>query len=212
MALLDMVAAERRRFADLIESLTPEQLASPSLCGAWTVHEVSAHVVAPFAGRPSWFLPLILRSRLSLHRANAELARRIAQRPAADLAAELRRNERNPFSPPVVGLFGQLTDLQVHRQDIRRPLGLPPDLDPERVRTALDFVVGRRSLGFGSRRLRAGLRFVATDLDWAAGDGPEVRGSAEALLMALTGRRVALPELTGEGAELLRDRSVRVRT
>ncbi|MBY8873874.1 maleylpyruvate isomerase family mycothiol-dependent enzyme [Micromonospora sp. PLK6-60] len=209
MALLDMVAAERRRFADLIDSLTPEQLDTPSLCGAWTVKEVAGHVVAPFAASPRWFLPLILRSRLSLHRANAELARMVARRPAAELAAELRRNERNAFSPPVVGLYGQLTDLQVHGQDVRRPLGLPHRLDLAHARVSLDFLVSRRSVAFGPRRLRAGLRFAATDLDWARGDGPEVRGSAEALMMALTGRLVVLPELTGDGADTFRARATR---
>ncbi|MEU5723510.1 maleylpyruvate isomerase family mycothiol-dependent enzyme [Micromonospora sp. NPDC047738] len=209
MALLDMVAAERRRFADLIDSLTPEQLDTPSLCGEWTVKEVAGHLIAPFATPPRWFLPLILRSRFNLHRANAELARRIARRPTAEVVAELRRNERNPFKPPVVGLFGQLTDLQVHGQDVRRPLGLPPELDPDHARTSLDFLVSRRSVAFGPRRLRAGLRFAATDLDWARGDGPEVRGTVEALLLALTGRLVVLPELAGEGAEILRARSTR---
>ncbi|MFE9206546.1 maleylpyruvate isomerase family mycothiol-dependent enzyme [Micromonospora sp. NPDC007230] len=209
MALLDMVAAERRRFADLIDSLTPEQLDTPSLCGEWTAKEVAGHLIAPFATPPRWLLPLILRSRFNLHRANAELARRIARRPAAELVAELRRNERNPFKPPVVGLFGQLTDLQVHGQDVRRPLGLPHELDPDHARTSLDFLVSRRSVAFGPRRHRAGLRFAATDLDWARGDGPEVRGTAEALLLALTGRLVVLPELAGEGAEILRARSTR---
>ncbi|SCF44071.1 TIGR03083 family protein [Micromonospora mirobrigensis] len=203
-----MVAAERRRFADLIDPLTPEQLDTPSLCGEWTVREVLGHVVSPFAARRSWFLPLLLRSRFSLHRANAELARMVARRPVAELTAELRRNARNPFAPPVVGQLGQLTDLQVHAQDVRRPLGLAYAVEPEHVRTSLDFLVSRRSVAFGGGR-RRGLRFAATDLDWAWGDGPEVRGTAEAIMMALTGRTVVLPELTGDGAAVLRKRSAR---
>ncbi|MFC0002930.1 maleylpyruvate isomerase family mycothiol-dependent enzyme [Micromonospora siamensis] len=209
MALLDLVAAERHRFADLIDSLTPEQLDTPSLCGEWTVRQVAGHVVAPFATRRSWFLPLLLHSRFSLHRANAELARMVARRPVAELTGELRRNARNPFAPPVVGQLGQLTDLQVHAQDVRRPLGLAYALDPEPARTSLDFLVSRRSVAFGPRRLRGGLRFATTDLDWAWGDGPEVRGTAEAIMMALTGRTVVLPELTGDGAAVLRKRSAR---
>ena len=34
-----------------------------------------------------------------------------------------------------------------------------------------------------------GVRLIATDLDWARGQGPEARGKAEAVLMALAGRR-----------------------
>jgi hypothetical protein len=35
--ILAAIADERRRIADLVESLSPEQLAVPSLCGDWTV-------------------------------------------------------------------------------------------------------------------------------------------------------------------------------
>jgi hypothetical protein len=44
---------------------------------------------------------------------------------------------------------------------------------------------------------------VATDLDWAAGRGPEVHGPAEALLMAISGRRGIVQELTGPGQPTL---------
>ncbi|MEU7814273.1 maleylpyruvate isomerase N-terminal domain-containing protein [Pseudonocardia sp. NPDC049154] len=49
-------------------------------------------------------------------------------------------------------------------------------------------------------------RLVATDVDWTAGDadGAEIRGSADALLLLLTGRSAAaLPRLTGDGLERL---------
>jgi hypothetical protein len=46
---------------------------------------------------------------------------------------------------------------------------------------------------------------VATDIDWAAGAGPEVRGRGEALLLAMTGRAEAVSgELRGDGVRLLR--------
>jgi hypothetical protein len=43
------------------------------------------------------------------------------------------------------------------------------------------------------------VRLVATDLDWVYGKGPEVRGSGEALLMVMAGRRAALVDLDGAG-------------
>jgi hypothetical protein len=46
----------------------------------------------------------------------------------------------------------------------------------------------------------AGFRLAATDVEWSAGDGPEVRAPIEAILLVLTGRLVALPQLDGEGA------------
>ncbi|MFF5174769.1 maleylpyruvate isomerase family mycothiol-dependent enzyme [Micromonospora sp. NPDC000089] len=209
MELMPLIAAERRRMADLVDTLTPEQLAAPSLCTQWTVREVIGHVLAPLVTRPLSTLPLLARSGFRLHRFNAELGRLVGDRPPGELAAALRAQAENPFAPPVVGHFGQLTDLQVHRQDIRRPLGLPADLLPEPLRVSLGFVMSRRAVGFTDRRRVAGLRFEAADLDWAHGTGPTVRGTGEALLMALTGRPVALTDLGGDGAAVLRGRVAR---
>lgn len=205
--LMRMIADERRRAADFIDSLTPEQLGTPSLCQGWTVKQVAAHIIAPFATRRRWYLPVLVRSRFSLHRGIAMLAERIAERPAPQIAAVLRENAETPFRPPVVGFLGQLTDLQIHGQDMRRPLGLTRDFEPERLRASLEFLVGRSAVGaFVRRGLTAGLRFEATDVAWTAGEGPTVRGPGEALMLALAGRGAALPELDGDGVAVLRER------
>jgi hypothetical protein len=47
------------------------------------------------------------------------------------------------------------------------------------------------------------VRVIATDSDVAVGDGPEVRGPSLSLLLALSGRKVALAELDGPGVALL---------
>jgi uncharacterized protein (TIGR03083 family) len=204
--VLAAIAAERRGVADLVESLSPAQLDTPSLCGDWTVRQVAGHLLAAVDEPATPLIVLMLRSGLRIHRANARLAVLTARRPAVELAARLRANADNPFKPPIVGHPGQLTDLQVHGQDMRRPLGLPHRLQPERLRVSLDFLVGGRAVGFAPRRRLGGLRFAATDLDWAWGAGPAVTGAAEALMMAMTGRRVALDDLDGPGVPILRDR------
>jgi len=198
------IADERRRVADLLDSLSPAQLAVPSLCGSWTVQQVAGHLLAAVAAPGGAALPrAIMRSGFRLHRANALLAAMVADRPAAELARELRANADNRFRPPVVGYPGQLTDLQVHGQDMRRPLGLPHGLRLDRLRVSLDFLTGGRAWGFTPRRRLAGLRFEATDLDWRWGEGPLLAGPAEALMMAMTGRGVALSELDGPGVRPL---------
>jgi uncharacterized protein (TIGR03083 family) len=149
---------------------------------------------------------MMLRSGFNLHRANARIAQLMAERPADELAESLRRNAENPFRPPIVGYPGQLTDLQVHGQDMRRPLGLPHGLRLDRLRISLDFLVGGRAVGFAPRRRLAGLRFETSDLDWSWGTGPVLAGPAEALVMAITGRTVALGELDGEGIPILVNR------
>jgi hypothetical protein len=46
---------------------------------------------------------------------------------------------------------------------------------------------------------------IGTDADFAVGDGLAVEGPAVSVLLAVCGRRVALPELSGPGvAELAR--------
>jgi uncharacterized protein (TIGR03083 family) len=201
-----MIADERRRIADLIDSLNPEQLDRPSLCGEWTVKQVAAHLYGTVAESPRLFVWTLLRSGFNPHKANVKVSRLLAARPAAELAAGLREHADNPFRPPVVGHLGQLTDVQVHGQDMRRPLGLPHDLQPDRVRMSLDFLVSGRTPGFVPKRRPAGLRFETTDVDWAWGTGPVVRGTGEAVMLALTGRTVVLDELDGDGVAVLRDR------
>lgn len=97
----------------------------------------------------------------------------------------------------------------VHGQDIRRPLGLAHELDPDRGRAALDFVVtAKAQSGIVPRGLLDGLRLDAVDLGWTHGEGPDVRGPAEAILLVATGRAVALADLEGAGVEVLAGRLV----
>lgn len=49
-------------------------------------------------------------------------------------------------------------------------------------------------------------RLIATDIDWAYGEGLEVAGPGEALLMAMAARPDALNQLTGPGKALLAQR------
>jgi hypothetical protein len=75
----------------------------------------------------------------------------------------------------------------------------------ERLVAALDVVPNLA--GFvGAKQRVAGLRLVATDVDWSSGDGPRITGSGEAILLAASGRPVALDELDGEGLTTLRSR------
>ena len=204
--VLEMIADERRQMADLVDALTPHQLETPSLCGRWSVRDVIGHLVAAVAAPGLWVVPMLVRSGFSIHRANARIAQRMARRTPAELAAALREHADSRFKPPIVGYLGPLTDLQVHGQDIRRPLGLPHALQPDRIRVSLDFLVGGRAVGFVPKNRLTGLRFAATDIGWSCGAGPVTRGEAEAVMLALTGRPVVLPELDGDGVTILRDR------
>ena len=205
MDLRAAVADERRHVAGLVASLRPDQLDTPSLCGDWTVKQVAGHLLAAGDGSlPS--LGMVVRNGFRLHKVNAALAVHKAERPADELAQALRATADTVSPAPLIGYPGQLTDLQVHGQDMRRPLGLPHELRPELLRVSLDFVTGGKAYGFTPRRRPAGLRFEASDLTWSSGVGALVTGPAEALLLALCGRSVVLEELDGPGVRVLRDR------
>ncbi|MEU8817921.1 maleylpyruvate isomerase family mycothiol-dependent enzyme [Actinoplanes sp. NPDC048796] len=206
MPVRQAIAQERRRTADLLESLTPSQLAVRSLCGDWTVREVAAHLLAAVEAPRGATVSAMVRSGFRLHRANALLAQSLGRLPVEEIAEGLRRNAENDFKPPLVGYPGQLTDLLVHGQDIRRPLGLPHRLPLDSLRIALDFLTTGRPVGFTRKSWLAGLLFAASDLDWTFGAGHLVAGPAEALMMAMTGRRTVLGELDGPGVQVLASR------
>jgi uncharacterized protein (TIGR03083 family) len=190
------IADERRGFADLIDTLSPEELATPSLCRGWTVHDIAAHLVVPLTTGMSVVLFELIRGRGDFDRANLRLTSRMARSSAVELAGLLRSGAGNHFAPPGVGSIAPLMDVVVHGQDARRPLGIVREIPPARLVAILDFLVSRAGRGKG-RSL--GLRFEASDIGWAHGDGPLVAGTGEAIMMSLAGRRVVLPELSGDG-------------
>jgi hypothetical protein len=56
---------------------------------------------------------------------------------------------------------------------------------------------------FWARRHLRGLHLIATDTDWQAGAGLEVRGTIADLLMLLTGRTATIDRLHGPGIPAL---------
>ena len=94
----------------------------------------------------------------------------------------------------------------VHSEDIRRALGIQHEYPTDAVVTVADFYKGSNLL-IGSKRRISGLTLRATDAEWRHGTGPEVSGPILSLVMAMTGRKVADDDLTGEGVATLRSRS-----
>ena len=93
------VAAERRRIADLIDTLDEDALSTPSLCAGWDVKTVAAHLVSVFADSFWRFQWAALRHR-GFNRAIDELARRRARDSVADIAQTLRRRADHRLNPP----------------------------------------------------------------------------------------------------------------
>lgn len=200
------IADERRAVAEMLSMLTMEQQMAPSLCHGWSVHDVAAHLVMPLeVGMPTFFLTM-LACRGDFDRANVRLTRRQARRPFGEIVEVLRRRAESRFTPPGAGPEAPLTDLLVHGLDIRWPLGLKREVPEERAWSSLTFLTSRSARGLVPRGLLDGVHLQADDIDWAHGHGPMVSGRAEALLLVLTGRSVALEALAGDGVPTLRAR------
>jgi uncharacterized protein (TIGR03083 family) len=196
-----MARDEREEFASFLDGLTPQQWNSPTLCDKWTVREVAVHTVSYDELTTGGLVDRFLKGRLNTDRINAIGVADYADRSADEIVALIRAHTE-PHG--LTGGFGgkiALTDGMIHQQDIRRSLGLPRTIPSERLRTALDFARFAPTIR-GAWRAR-GVRLVATDLPWSHGRGPEVRGSGEALLMAMAGRRAALDDLDGPGKATL---------
>lgn len=205
MDVWDAIAAERIRFADLLDGLDDAQWRTQTLCGAWDVQHLAAHLLALSVTPMPAFVGTLARQRFSFARTAVHLAHRLAQQPRTQIVAELRRIAHTRVAPPVLGPMGPLTDLLVHRLDVLIPLGLPDDVAPGQWADGpLDLLVSPRArMGFVAGRLPA-LRYRATDTAWESGSGPEVAGPAAALALAIGRRTPRLGELDGAGAAALR--------
>lgn len=199
------VADERRSIATLIDSLNPDQLATPSLCAGWDVKTVAAHLVSDFADGFWGFMVSAIR-HASIDRGIDALARRRAQAPATEIAETLRRRADHRLSPPVTGPLSGLTDVFVHGADIRIPLGIPHHPNPMQVARVLDFLTSTTQLGFFPHKRLRGITLHDTDTGRSWGDGPAIHGSGAALMLAICGRMVAFDQLDGPGLTLLQSR------
>jgi len=199
------LAAEQSDFVGLVRGLQPSQWEAESLCDGWDVHDVTVHAAC---GRKSLWEGLKLWASVgfgSPHKANAKEVEEHRGMPNDQLVHWLAT------SIPKKGTtdsMNQLRGLMIHQQDIRRPLRLAREIPRDRLVAVLELGLTRiGDLNLGSRKRSAGLTLIATDIHWTHGVGPDVRGSGEAILMALAGRQSALSELSGDGAAQLASRS-----
>jgi uncharacterized protein (TIGR03083 family) len=197
--LMDMAHDERADLAAFLATLSPQEWQAQSLCDKWTVKDVVAHIVSYEELSP---LGLVKRfAKGYVVHANDVGVKEFAPMSPQELLEFLGRHLRPKGLTSGFGGMIALVDGTVHHQDIRRALGHPRTVPVDRLERILPLVPGNPRLGAG-RRIR-GLRLTATDVAWEHGNGPEVSGTGEALLMAMTGRSVAVKELTGPGQATL---------
>lgn len=198
------VKALRLRIADLLESLTPQEWDTPSLCAGWRIRDVAGHLAVIPVISVGRMLSAAPRARFNPHRINTLVARQEGSRPTVDIVDLIRERADVRATSRMLDVRDSLFDLEVHSQDIARPLGRQFEVAPDLTRRGLDRV-WEMGWPFRAQQRLSGLHLVATDTDWAVGDGAEVSGPVMALLLLLTGRDdAAAPDLKGPGVRKLR--------
>jgi len=198
------VDVQRRSLVEMLEDLSDEEWDRPSLCAAWTVRHVAAHIAlqnTTWSDMPRGVLAMIRHGGInaSIH----AMAYRHAQLPPERVIAEIR-DRIGVWRPlPTVTYRETAVDYLVHTQDIAIPLGRSVQTPLDAAVVAADRV-WTNSRMFHARRKLAGYRLDAADVAWNAGRGRTVTGPIGALLLLLTGRTAAaLPQLSGDGVAAL---------
>jgi uncharacterized protein (TIGR03083 family) len=190
---------ELTAFGELVESLSDQELATPTRCEGWTVGDVAAHVIGTMSdvvagnleglGSPEVTARQVEERR---GRSGAELADELQQagKVAIDLLSAFDDTAWQAPSPG--GYEGSLGDgvealwydTYVHGEDIRAALGRPATRT-EGLKAAVShaaFELGKRNWGPATLALSGMPEFAVQ------GGGPRITGDPYEFVLAATGR------------------------
>lgn len=198
------IHGERIVMTETLASLSTEQWATPSWCEGWSVQDTAGHIVAAAEQTPLNFYKELAQAGFRFNVFTDRGAKRLSALGPVELVRRLsaRTSTTNHPPAPVMAMLGEII---VHGQDIRRPLGLAHDPPVEAVIAVADSWKNTNIL-IGAKRRVKGLRLRATDAGWSHGEGPEVSGPMLSLALAMSGRKGAHADLSGDGLALLASR------
>lgn len=178
----------KTRLAALLAELTPEQWRTPSLCDAWTVRDVAAHLSLAPTISVRQTAREVVRARGNFDRmVRVTAIERAAARTDDQILADLRATTGTRRLAPSTFVRDPLLDVLVHTQDIARPLDREVSAPVTPTLEALEWT-WRRGFPFWPGRRFRGRRVVAADADWARGRGVDLVAPAGDLLLMATGR------------------------
>ena len=197
-----IIIAARRSLLETFEELDDDEWRIRSLSEGWTIRQLLAHLI--LAARPPArrYVAAIARARGNFDRANHALAVADAQQPLDELLSGYRAVVEHRFSPPGWPSAAPLSDILIHSLDVRIPLGLGASQPSEAYESVIEFLISRAGRVF-SPKSRPDVRWVATDVDWSAGEGPDVYGAIADLALTAAGRAARIGRLTGDGVPQL---------
>ena len=138
----ELIRTERFALIDLLETLTPKQWSTQSLCGQWTVQAVAAHLAYASVMSPQRTVVELARARGSIDRMIGETAVRDCERGVPAILDQLRSNAEKNAKPMGMPTPAVLADAVVHQLDVRRPLGQPRKVPDEAFQRAATFFAG----------------------------------------------------------------------
>jgi uncharacterized protein (TIGR03083 family) len=191
------VAEEYMVLADVLASVDESDWDKPSMCAGWRVREVVAHMTMPARYDEQAFMLELQARNFDFGRLSNEIAALDAQLARAELVANLRSEVLHHWAPPGGGYHGALNHVVIHGLDATVPLGVQRRPVDETMRIVLDDLTEDGAnvhfcTDFTGRRLET------TDLDWAYGDGEDLRGAAGDLALLLCGRSIPPERLEGK--------------
>ena len=201
-----MIRAERAALVDDLTALEPADWDKPSLCVGWTVRDTVAHILATACMTPPRFVGKMAANRFDFQKmTRAEIARLTAAHTDQQLVEQFRSRVDARTAPPGPAP-SWLGETIVHGEDVFRALDGYRSHPVAHLTTVADFYKTSNLL-IGTKRRIDGVTLRATDTNWRHGSGPEAAGPMVALVLAMTGRTVALDDLTGDGVAVLRTRT-----
>jgi len=202
--LWSLIHEQRQKVGDMLSTLNDQQWDTASLCAGWRVRDVAAHNIETHLMTPGRFISQYLGSGFRFDAMSQKGVDRHRTEPTSELLVQFRETAKRSTSPPGP-LMAMLGEVVIHGEDMARPVGKRIDTSPATLIATLDYAHRTQPLLHGKAR-SAGLKLRATDVDWTAGEGPEVAGPASSIILAVTGRSAGLGDLTGDGVDTLRSR------
>lgn len=209
MSTRDVLRDNDARFRAVAATLGSADWSQPSLCEAWSNHDVLAHLVVGCRIGIRDTAGEMLRHGGSFDRANAALAQSLAAtRTPAQLLDDFGRLMHQPRG--LGRVFPRrllLGDHVTHELDILFALGHEPSIPSEVATMVLNTQVAVPNPFVPAFRNSRGLRLCAMDAEWTHGNsGPLVEGPAAELISVLGSRPRMLSALRGDGVEVLASR------
>ena len=200
---------ESRDIAQFLDEIDDSDFGVASLCEGWRVSDVVGHMILGHTTPMPSMMLAIAKYGFNVPKGSKEMSHEYGSTHSPDqirtawtgVADDHTLNGISRVIPKKEGF----TDHLIHNQDMRRPLGRPREIAPERLSAALDALPTIGGFLKSKQRMK-GLKWVATDIDWSWGEGSEVQGAAEPLILAAAGRPAVLDELSGDGVATLKIR------